>query len=118
MAVTSMDNLVHLDALGPGGPYRTLAPSPVTDVSGTEVARLSLVPPVYVTRAIAALRRAEPPTGTDLDARLAAAGEAFAAGTVGGLGVREYEHLVSRTSGTPLCVVRAATRDTARFVDL
>ncbi|GHB96550.1 hypothetical protein [Streptomyces spinoverrucosus] len=77
----------------------------MTDVAGVEVARLSLVPPVYVTRAMAALRTAEPVPTTGLDALLAA-GDAFASGAVGGLGVREYEHLVSRTSGVPLTVVR------------
>lgn len=118
MASLRTDSPVHLDALGPRGPYRTLAPSPVTDVSGIEVARLSLVPPVYVTRAMAALRRAEPPVADDLDARLATAGEAFVSGTIGGLDVRDYEHLVSRTSGIPLQVVRAATRDTAQFAAL
>ncbi|MEV1023263.1 hypothetical protein [Streptomyces sp. NPDC050264] len=88
----------------------------MTDGSGTEVARLSLVPPVYVSRALAALRRAEPPSEAHIDVQLAAAAEEFESGTVSGLGVRAYEHLVSRTSGTPLRVVRAATRDTARFV--
>lgn len=107
---------VYLDALGPRGAYRTRVPSAVTDVAGVEVARLSLVPPVYVTRAMAALRTAEPAPAAGLDALLVAAGEAFASGTVGGLGVREYEHLVSRTSGIPLPVVRAATEGTARFV--
>ncbi|MFD8565488.1 aldehyde dehydrogenase family protein [Streptomyces sp. NPDC059639] len=116
MAAPPTDRLPHLDAVGPRGPYRTLAPEPVTDVSGTEVARLSIVPPVYVTRAMAALRRAEPLSAAGIDAQLSAAAEAFASGTVGGLEVRAYEHLVSRTSGTPLRVVRAATRDTARFV--
>ncbi|MFJ9123483.1 aldehyde dehydrogenase family protein [Streptomyces sp. NPDC102340] len=115
-ATPGKDRRPYLDALGPRGPYRTLAPEPVTDVSGAEVARLSVVPPVYVTRAMAALRRAEPPRAPDIDAQLAAAAEVFASGTVGGLEVRAYEHLVSRTSGTPLRVVRAATRDTARFV--
>lgn len=51
---------VYLDALGPRGPYRTRVPSAVTDVSGTEVARLSLVPPVFVGRALATLRKADP----------------------------------------------------------
>ncbi|WP_151482282.1 aldehyde dehydrogenase family protein [Streptomyces albicerus] len=118
MTATRTEGPVYLDALGPRGPYRTLAPTPVTDVAGAEVARLSLVPPVYVTRAMAALRKAEPLDTAGLDALLTAAGEAFASGTIGGLGVREYEHLVSRVSGTPLTVVRAATQGTARFVAL
>ncbi|MFI6880003.1 aldehyde dehydrogenase family protein [Streptomyces sp. NPDC050400] len=116
MAAPHKAAVPHLDALGPRGPYRTLAPEPVTDVTGTEVARLSLVPPVYVDRAMAALRRAAPPSPDRIDGQLAAAAESFASGTVGGLGVGAYEDLVSRTSGTPLRVVRAATRDTARFI--
>ncbi|HEY9329603.1 MAG TPA: aldehyde dehydrogenase family protein [Streptomyces sp.] len=116
MAAAEAPEPLYLDALGHRGPYRTRVPGRVTDVSGAEVARLSLVPPVYVDRALAALRRADafPPAG--LDALLEVAAEEFANGTVGGLGVREYEHLVSRTSGTPLAVVRDATRGTARFV--
>ncbi|MGP4052020.1 aldehyde dehydrogenase family protein [Streptomyces sp. 2A115] len=116
MTATRTAGGVYLDALGPRGAYRTRVPSAVTDVAGAEVARLSLVPPVYVTRAMAALRRAEPIPAAALDGLLAAAGDAFASGTIGGLGVREYEHLVSRTSGTPVTVVRASTRETARFV--
>ncbi|MFJ8137297.1 aldehyde dehydrogenase family protein [Streptomyces sp. NPDC096013] len=107
---------LYLDALGPRGTYRTRAPETVTDVTGAAVARLSLVPPLYVSRAIDALREAPPIAAADLDAMFATAGEVFASGTVGGLSVREYERLVSRTSGTPLTVVRAATRGTARFL--
>lgn len=107
---------LYLDALGPSGAYRTRVPSVVEDVTGTEVARLSLVPPVYVARATAALRRADPIPPENLDRVFAAASDAFAHGTIAGLGVRDYERLVSRTSGTPLTVVRAATRETARFV--
>ncbi|MFJ9034020.1 aldehyde dehydrogenase family protein [Streptomyces sp. NPDC102274] len=118
MAATQAAGPVYLDALGPRGAYRTRVPGVVPDVSGAEVARLSLVPPVYVARAMAALRKADPVPTAGLDALLAAAGDAFASGTIGGLGVREYEHLVSRASGTPLTVVRAATQGTARFVAL
>ncbi|MEU5628255.1 aldehyde dehydrogenase family protein [Streptomyces tendae] len=116
MAAAEAAEPVYLDALGPRGPYRTRVPDTVTDVSGAEVARLSLVPPVYVDRALAALRKAGPVPAAGLDAVLEAAAEEFVTGTVGGLGVREYEYLVSRTSGTPLTVVRDATRGTARFV--
>ncbi|MGW3415658.1 hypothetical protein [Streptomyces sp. NPDC000888] len=118
MATAATHQPVHLDALGPRGPYRTRQPSTVRDVTGAEVARLSLVPPVYVTRALSALRKAEPVQPARVDALLEAAAEQFAYGTVGGLDVRTYEHLVSRTAGTPLQVVRAATRNTARFVAL
>lgn len=116
MAAAHVAEPLYLDALGPRGPYRTRVPSSVTDVCGAEVARLSLVPPVYAGRALAALRKAGEFPAAGLDALLEVAAEEFANGTVGGLGVREYEHLVSRTSGIPLAVVRDATRGTARFV--
>lgn len=116
MTAAAVTGTVYLDALGPRGPYRTRRPSAVTDVSGAEVARLSLVPPVYVDRTLAALRRADAVPRAGIDALLGAAGEEFATGTVGGLSVGEYEYLVGRTSGTPLTVVRAATRGTARFL--
>ncbi|OKK05052.1 aldehyde dehydrogenase family protein [Streptomyces sp. CB02400] len=116
MAAVPDSGTVHLDALGPRGACRTRVPDVVTDVTGAEVARLSTVPPVFVTRGLAALRKAGPVPAADLDAILAAAADAFVSDTVGGLGVREYESLVSRTSGTPLPVVRASTRGTARFV--
>lgn len=53
-------------------------PSTVTDVSGAEVARLSLVPPVYVDRAPAAPRKAEAVPTASMDTLLEAAGEEFA----------------------------------------
>ncbi|MFH8442991.1 aldehyde dehydrogenase family protein [Streptomyces sp. NPDC018026] len=112
----AVSDVVHLDALGPRGSYRTRAAARITDVTGTEAARLSLVPPVYVGRALAALREAGPVPAADLDGLLAAGADAFASGTAGGLDVREYERLVSRVSGTPASVVRTATRETARFV--
>lgn len=116
MTTVALADPIYLDALGPRGAYRTHVPTSVTDVAGTEVARLSLVPPLFVTRAMAALRKAGPIPSADLDGLLAAAADAFASGTIGGLSVREYEQLVSRTSGTPLSVVHAATDGTARFV--
>ncbi|MFD5723360.1 aldehyde dehydrogenase family protein [Streptomyces sp. NPDC127036] len=116
MAFALTPEVVYVDALGPRGAYRTRLLSPVTDVSGAEVARLSLVPPVYVSRALAALRAAAPRPPADLVPVLAAAGSAFASDSIGGLSVHEYEQLVSRTSGTPISVVRRATGDTARFI--
>jgi acyl-CoA reductase-like NAD-dependent aldehyde dehydrogenase len=45
---------------------------------------------------------------------LARAGEAHAAGTVNGMSAADYQFLVSRASGMPISVVRAAAEDTAR----
>ncbi|MBH5335512.1 aldehyde dehydrogenase family protein [Streptomyces pactum] len=99
---------MRLDALGPGGPYRTRARLPLSDVSGRPMGELSLVPKLYVTRAMAALHRAAtPPLETRL-AALARAGELFAAGTVEGMAAEEYLTTVSRLSGTPLANARVA----------
>ncbi|MEU4657760.1 hypothetical protein AB0G32_28150 [Streptomyces sp. NPDC023723] len=114
MPAAEITGPVQLDALGPRGPYRTRVPETVTDVSGAGVARLSLVPPVYADRALSALRAAGPVSPADLDALLGAAGEEFATGTVGGLGVLEYEHLCPLARARPLAAhlksVAAGTR--------
>src|SRR4051812_12305591 len=107
---------VYLDALGPRGAYRPGAPSRVRDVSCTGVARLSLVPPLFVTRAMNALRQAGPIPEADLDRLFAVAADAFASGTTGGLSMRGDERLVSRASGTPPSGGRAATDGTARLL--
>ncbi|MEU2184015.1 aldehyde dehydrogenase family protein [Streptomyces thermolilacinus] len=101
--------VLHLDALGPTGPYRTHETDLVHDVTGRPVARLSTVPRLYARRAVAALRRAET---LPLDERLAAlaeAGRLFATATLGGMTVERYEHTVARVSGLPLPTVREAT---------
>jgi acyl-CoA reductase-like NAD-dependent aldehyde dehydrogenase len=113
----SQTDLLQVDALGPNGPYRARNRYPINDVAGNPVAELSLVPKLFVTRAMSALRNA---TTLPVEARLtalAAAGRAFAHGTVGGQTVEEYERLVSRVSGLPITVVRAATRSTAEAAD-
>lgn len=100
---------VTLDALGPDGPYRARNRVPVTDVAGAPVAELSVVPPLFVTRAMSALRAARPLRPAErADAIADAIGE-FASGTVAGLSAAEYEYLASRVGGVPISVVRAAT---------
>jgi len=107
--------MIALDALGPGGPYRTRNRLPITDVAGGPLAELSLVPPLFISRAMKALRKARPlPVPARMSA-IAAAGELFATGEVGGLSAAEYQHTVSRMSGTPLPAVRSATEMIARF---
>jgi acyl-CoA reductase-like NAD-dependent aldehyde dehydrogenase len=106
--------LLELDALGPSGPYRARERQTITDVAGTPVAELSLVPSLFVTRAMAALHKADSlPVEQRLDA-LARAGEAHATGTVDGVPAAEHQLIVSRTSGMPISVVRAAADETAR----
>lgn len=103
-----MGELVRLDALGPAGPFRSRTPLEIVDVTGTPTAELSLVPTVFATRALAALRRAAPPPPDERAAALAAAGAAFAGDVVAGRDPVEYQLMVSRVAGTPLPVVRSA----------
>ncbi|SNQ45668.1 NAD-dependent aldehyde dehydrogenase [Frankia canadensis] len=106
--------LIAVDALGPGGPYHSRTRLTITDLGGTAVAELSLVPSLYVHRAIGALRAAEPLPAAERLAALARAGEMFATEPVGGLAVDDYERAVCRISGMPISVVRHATRTTRR----
>lgn len=101
--------VVVLDALGPGGVYRARRRISVPDVTGAEAVELSLVPRLYVSRTLTALRAARPlPLTARLDA-LAAAAEHFVADEIAGLSLAGYERAVSRVSGVPLTVVQDAT---------
>ena len=112
MAATA--ELITLDALGPAGSYHARDRLTISDVSGNAVAELSMVPRLYVTRAMAALHKADtPPVDERLDA-LARAGEAYRTTTVNGLSAAEYQYLVSRVSGLPISVVRSAAAEIAR----
>ncbi|MFI6206021.1 aldehyde dehydrogenase family protein [Streptomyces sp. NPDC051041] len=103
-------DLLQLDALGAGAPYRARNRLAVTDVSGAVTAELSLVPGLFVHRTLTALRRAAPLAPDDRAAALRRAADLFAGGTVAGQSVAAYEHHVSRVGGVPITVVRAATR--------
>jgi acyl-CoA reductase-like NAD-dependent aldehyde dehydrogenase len=112
--VATTAELPALDALGPAGAYHTRTRQTITDVAGNPLAELSLVPRLFVTRAMAALHKADT---MPLDERLAAlahAGEAHATGTVGGRSAADHQFIVSRTSGMPISVVRAAGEAIAR----
>ncbi|GAA2809869.1 aldehyde dehydrogenase family protein [Kitasatospora paracochleata] len=101
--------LIELDALGPNGPFRARKRLTVTDVTGVPVAELSLVPKLFVTRAMKALRDAESLPAAERIAKLAAAGRIFAEEVIDGLTFEQYETTVARVSGVPLSVVRDAT---------
>ncbi|MDT6985769.1 aldehyde dehydrogenase family protein [Streptomyces lusitanus] len=104
---------IGIDALGTRGPYRSLHRSPVTDVSGREVAELSLIPALFADRTLRAMRRAEPLPADERIAAIVRAARIFAEDTVAGLPPEAYAHAVSRVAGTPVAVVRAALRSTA-----
>lgn len=104
---------VALDALGPGGPYRSRKRLTVPDVSGVPVAELSLVPALFVSRATAALRRARPLPKEQRLAALSRAARIFREEEVGGLPYEQYERTVSRVCGVPLRAVRSAADEIA-----
>jgi acyl-CoA reductase-like NAD-dependent aldehyde dehydrogenase len=103
----------QLDALGPKGAYRTRTRLAIPDVAGQPFAETSLVPAVYVTAAMASLRRAEPLSADERISAIARAGELFATGVVCGQSAEEYAYAVCRVSGLPISVVRAAMREAA-----
>lgn len=108
-----MGGLIQLDALGPSGPYSTRNRITISDVTGAPIAELSLVPRLFVQRALAALHRA-PADPDDVRARrIAQAGRTFATGTIVGLSADDYQRTVSRVSGVPIPVVRDATASVA-----
>ncbi|MEV7399673.1 aldehyde dehydrogenase family protein [Streptomyces sp. NPDC091267] len=109
--------MLSLDVLGPGGPYRSRRQETVLDLAGEPVAALSLAPPLYVARAMKALRRAPV---MPLDARIAAlaeAGRAFATQRVAEQTAQEYQRTVSAATGIPITTVRGATDDIARATE-
>jgi acyl-CoA reductase-like NAD-dependent aldehyde dehydrogenase len=112
MAATA--ELLALDALGPAGAYHTQERQTITDVAGNPLAELSLVPRLFVTRAMAALHKAETLPVDERLAALARAGEAHATGTVDGVSADEHQFMVSRASGMPISVVRSAAEGVAR----
>jgi acyl-CoA reductase-like NAD-dependent aldehyde dehydrogenase len=112
MAATA--ELPALDALGPGGAYHARERQTITDVAGNPLAELSLVPSLYVSRAMAALHKAGTLPVDQRMAALARAGEAHATGTVDGVSAADHQFLVSRASGMPISVVRSAGAAIAR----
>jgi acyl-CoA reductase-like NAD-dependent aldehyde dehydrogenase len=110
--------LLALDALGPAGAFHARERQTISDVAGNPVAELSLVPRLFVTRAMAALHNART---LPLDERLAAlarAGELYATGVVDGTSAADHEITVSRVTGLPISVVRGAGEQIARHAAL
>lgn len=101
--------MISLDALGPNGSFRARHRSTITDVTGTPVAELSMVPKLFVTRAMSALHKAPTMPPEERIAALSRAAQLFVSDSIAGLSFADYEHTVSRVSGVPLSVVRSAT---------
>ncbi len=101
-----MGEPVHIDALGPTGPYRSRERRPLTSLSGAQIGEISQVPALYVRRTLAAMRGAAVVPGAERFAALGKAADLYLDATIGGLGPDEYAQLVSTVSGVPLGVVR------------
>lgn len=105
-----------IDSLGPFGPRRMQVRVPVVDVRDDTLAELSLVPPVFIEHALAALGRASPLPAGDRLAALERAGRLFASDTVAGLSRDEYHRTVCRSTGVPVSVVRFGADEVARHM--
>lgn len=110
---TDATDLVDIDALGPKGAYRARNVEVIRDTAGNAVARLSIVPPLFVSRAIAAQRKAKPLPVEVRRAALAKAAESFLDDEIAGLDFEAYVSLVSRVSGLPIEVARDGARAVA-----
>lgn len=109
-------DLVLIDALGPSGEYRTRNREIVATTAGVPVAELSLVPALYVSRAIGAQRKVAPLPVAEREKALAAAADIFRTAEIGGLGFDAYVELASRISGVPIVVTRTGARNVADAV--
>ncbi|MFK0288023.1 aldehyde dehydrogenase family protein [Streptomyces sp. NPDC090499] len=98
----------QLDALGPKGAFRARNRREVTDVSGTAVAELSLVPAPFVNRSLSALRRSRPAPVDERVRRIIVAAGLFATAELDGLTADTYRYLVARTGGVPISEVTEA----------
>ena len=112
---------LRLDALGPEGAYRTRAREVVTDTGGDPVLEMSLAPRLFVTRTVAAQRRAAPLPASERAAALHRAAELFTSATLAGLDFTDYVQAADDLAGSfdlvvvdgrarEACLTRAADR--------
>ena len=108
-----MTDLLAIDALGPGGDRRTRHREIITTTAGVPVAELSVVPPLYVARAITSQRRARPLRAEQRAAALDDAAEIFLNSSISGLDFDAYVELTCLISGVPITTTREAARGVA-----
>jgi acyl-CoA reductase-like NAD-dependent aldehyde dehydrogenase len=94
--------VLRIDALGPDGEYRPQRRELIADVID-----LAVVPRLYVTRSVAAQRKASPLPLAERERALCRAAEVFTGETVAGLDYDEYVELTRRVAGLPIAVARA-----------
>jgi acyl-CoA reductase-like NAD-dependent aldehyde dehydrogenase len=105
--------LVAIDALVGAGEYRSRKQEIITDTAGEPVAELTIVPPLLVTRTLAAQRKAAPLPAAQREAAVAKAAGIFANSVIAGLDFDQYVEKTSRVSGLPITVARAGARSVA-----
>jgi acyl-CoA reductase-like NAD-dependent aldehyde dehydrogenase len=108
-----LTDLLAIDALGPGGDRRTRNREIITTTSGVPVAELSIVPPLYVARAITAQRKARPLPAERRAAALDEAADLFVNSSITGLDFNAYVELTCLVSGVPITTTRQAARGVA-----
>jgi len=108
-----LTDLLAIDALGPGGDRRTRHREIITTTAGVPVAELSVVPPLYVARAITSQRRARPLRAEQRAAALDDAAEIFLNSSISGLDFDAYVELTCLISGVPITTTREAARGVA-----
>ena len=97
-------DLIAIDALGPSGTYLTRNRAVVADTAGVPVADVTIVPPLYVARTIAAQRTLRPLPQAERLAALTAASDIFRNSVVAGLDFDQYIDVTSRVCGLPRLV--------------
>ncbi|BBY64890.1 aldehyde dehydrogenase family protein [Mycolicibacterium helvum] len=108
--------MIDLPGLGCSGQYRSRKREIVTDTAGAPVAELSIAPPLYIARAMAAQRTTTPLPADQRLAALHKAGAVFATSTAAGLDFESYIRVASRVSGLPIAVTRAQACEVSESV--
>jgi acyl-CoA reductase-like NAD-dependent aldehyde dehydrogenase len=111
-----LTDLFPIDALGPDGEYRTRGRVAIEDTAGRPVGALSLVPRLYVSRAISAQRKVRPLPTRQRQAALDRAVEIFTDASIAGLDFGAYVELTCRVSGLPMTAARAGAYAVAESV--
>lgn len=108
----------RLEALVHNGSYRAHNRHAVKDVTGREYAELSMLPPLFVERALSALRAARPLPAAERLERITAAAALFRDAPLLGLSAADYRDAVCRVGGIPITEVRRAVRTLAERLPL
>ena len=109
--------MLSVDALGVGGEYRTRKREVIATTAGAAVGELSLVPPLYVSRTLAAQRKSLPAAEVPrAKPRWRTRPASSRDGVIAGLDFEAYVVLASRISGLPIAVTRAGARGVADAV--